>query len=147
MIQALQSLTVMELAGRIALVIAAISIVVQITPIKVNPWTWLARKIGKAINGDMMDEFKAMREDLDAMKAEMEETNAKNLRTKIIRFASEIRVHQLHTKDYFDEVMDDITAYERYCDTHKNFKNNITVMSSELITKTYKKCLEENSFL
>lgn len=147
MIQALQSLTVMELAGRIALVISAISIVVQITPIKVNPWTWLARKIGKAINGDMMDEFKAMREDLDAMKAEMEETNAKNLRTKIIRFASEIRVHQLHTKDYFDEVMDDITAYERYCDTHKNFKNNITVMSSELITETYKKCLEENSFL
>lgn len=147
MIQALQNLTVMELAGRIALVISAISIVVQITPIKVNPWTWLARKIGKAINGDMMDEFKAMREDLDAMKAEMEETNAKNLRTKIIRFASEIRVHQLHTKDYFDEVMDDITAYERYCDTHKNFKNNITVMSSELITKTYKKCLEENSFL
>lgn len=147
MIQALQNLTVMELAGRIALVISAISIVVQITPIKVNPWTWLARKIGKAINGDMMDEFKAMRKDLDAMKAEMEETNAKNLRTKIIRFASEIRVHQLHTKDYFDEVMDDITAYERYCDTHKNFKNNITVMSSELITKTYKKCLEENSFL
>lgn len=147
MIQALQSLTVMELAGRIALAIAAISVVIQITPVKVNPWTWLARKIGKAINGDMMDEFKAMRKDLDAMKAEIEETNAKNMRTKIIRFASEIRVHQLHTKDYFDEVMDDITAYEQYCDTHKNFKNSITVMSSELITETYKKCLEENSFL
>lgn len=147
MIQALQNLTVMELAGRIALVIAAISIVVQITPIKVNPWSWLARKIGKAINSDMIDEFKAVREDLDAMKADMEETNAKNLRTKIIRFASEIRVHQLHTKDYFDEIMEDITAYEQYCDTHKDFKNNITITSSELIVETYKKCLEENSFL
>lgn len=147
MIQALQSLTVMELAGRIALAIAAISVVIQITPVKVNPWTWLARKIGKAINGDMIDEFKAVREDLDAMKADMEETNAKNLRTKIIRFASEIRVHQLHTKDYFDEIMEDITAYEQYCDTHKDFKNNITITSSELIVETYKKCLEENSFL
>ena len=147
MIQALQNLTVMELVGRVALVIAAISVVIQITPVKINPWSWLARKIGKAINGDMMEEFKAMRKDLDDMKNEMEATNAKNLRTKIIRFSSEIRAHQLHTKDYFDEILDDITAYELYCDAHKDFKNNITDISSGLIKDTYKRCLAENEFL
>lgn len=147
MLEALSSVSVYELAGRIALVVAAISIIIQITPIKLNPWSWLAKRIGRALNSEMIDEIKDMRAELDSMKAEMEEANAKCLRTKIIRFASEIRVHQLHTKENFDEIMDDITAYDKYCDEHKGFKNNITVTSSELIISTYKKCLEENSFL
>ena len=28
---------------------------VQVSPIKVNPWSWLARKIGRAINGEVID--------------------------------------------------------------------------------------------
>ena len=147
MLETLSAMSVYELAGRIALILAAVGVIIQITPIKLNPWSWLAKKVGRAMNSEMIDEIKDMRSELDDMKQEMEEQNAKYLRTKIIRFASEIRVHQLHTKDYFDEIMDDITSYDQYCEEHKDFKNNITVASSGLIVDTYKKCLEENSFL
>lgn len=30
---------------------------VQVAPIKVNPWSWLAKKIGRAINGEVLNEI------------------------------------------------------------------------------------------
>ena len=30
---------------------------VQIAPIKVNPWSWLSKKIGRAINGEVLNEI------------------------------------------------------------------------------------------
>ena len=36
--------------GGIVLVLMTL---VQITPVKINPWSWIARAIGKAINADV----------------------------------------------------------------------------------------------
>ncbi len=145
--EALQDLTVYELVGRIACIVVAISGVIQFTPIKLNPWSWLGKKIGKALTGDLMEAVNGVRDEVDAIKKDMARNKAENQRTKIIRFGSEIRLREKHTKDYFDEIMNDITEYEKYCDSHPDFKNNITATSSEIIKETYKRCLEENSFL
>ena len=37
---------------------------VQIAPIKVNPWSWLSKKIGRAINGEVLNEIADIRERL-----------------------------------------------------------------------------------
>lgn len=145
--EALQGLTIYELVGRIACVIVAVSGVIQFAPIKLNPWSWLGKKIGKSINGDLMEAVEGVRSEVDDIRKDMAREKAVNQRMKIIRFGSEIRLNQKHTKDYFDEIMVDITEYEQYCEAHPDFKNNITVSTSEIIKETYKKCLEENSFL
>lgn len=145
--EALQNLTVYELVGRIACIVVAISGVIQFTPIKLNPWSWLGRKIGKALTGDLLEAVNKLSTEMDEIKEDISKGKAANQRTKIIRFGSEIRLREKHTKDYFDEIMNDITEYERYCDAHPDFKNNITAASSEIIKETYKRCLEENSFL
>ena len=46
-------MTIREIAsgGGIAFVVLTL---VQIAPVKLNPWTWLARAIGRAINGDVL---------------------------------------------------------------------------------------------
>ena len=145
--EALQDLTVYELVGRIACIVVAISGVIQFTPIKLNPWSWLSKKIGKALTGDLLEAVNGVRAEVDEIKDNMAKSKAANQRTKIIRFGSEIRLREKHSKDYFDEIMNDITEYEQYCDAHPDFKNNITAASSEIIKETYKRCLEENSFL
>ena len=145
--EALQNLTIYELVGRIACVVVAISGVIQFAPIKLNPWSWLGKKIGKALTGDLLDAVNKLSAEMDEIREDMARGKAENQRTKIIRFGSEIRLREKHTKDYFDEIMTDITEYEKYCDTHPDFKNNITSASSEIIKETYKRCLEENSFL
>lgn len=145
--EALQDLTIYELVGRIACIIVAISGIIQFTPIKLNPWSWLGRKIGKALTGDLLEAVNGIRTEVDEIKEDMARGKAANQRTKIIRFGSEIRLREKHSKDYFDEIMQDITEYDQYCNQHPDFKNSITEASSEIIKETYKKCLEENSFL
>ena len=94
-----------------------------------------------------MEAVNGIRSEVDEIKEDMAKGKAANQRTKIIRFGSEIRLREKHSKDYFDEIMNDITDYEQYCDTHPDFKNSITAASSDIIKETYKRCLEENSFL
>ena len=147
MMDALQSLTIYELVGRIAVVIIGISGIIQFTPIKLNPWSWLGKRIGNSINGDIMTAVKELKTEMDGIKADMNQDRAKLQRAKIIRFGSEIRTRQRHSKDYFDEIMNDITEYEQYCNEHQEFKNNITASTVKLIVQTYEKCLRENDFL
>ena len=57
-------MTIREIAsgGGIAFVVLTL---VQIAPVKLNPWTWLARAIGRAINGDVLRKLDETRKILD----------------------------------------------------------------------------------
>lgn len=147
MMEAIRALTVSELIARVVILVASVTGVLQMMPVKVNPWSWLAKRVGRAINKEMMDKFEAIDRKVDKLECNMERAAATNNRTKIIRFASEIRLRQKHSKDYFDEVMCAITEYDQYCEDHPDFKNNITQASSKLIEETYHECLRDNTFL
>ena len=120
---------------------------IQIAPIKVNPWTWLARKIGRALNGDTLDRLDTLEQDVKEMKQKNEEREAKKSRSSILRFGDEIRRGTRHSKEHFDQILLDISFYERYCDTHKDFENNIALMTIEKIKDTYRECIDKDSFL
>lgn len=74
-------------------------------------------------------------------------TEATNKRVRILRAADEIRLHVRHSKEWFDQLNEDITDYEMYCETHPGFKNNQAVQSIIIINNAYKKAFEENDFL
>lgn len=106
---------------------------IQISPIKINPWSKLARLIGRALTGDVMDK--------------LDKSEADSRRYRILRFDDEIRHKQKHTKEHFDQILDDITEYENYCSSHPNYKNNRAILAIENIKETYKKCCFTHSFL
>lgn len=108
--------------------------IIQIAPIKVNPWSKIARSIGRAMNVEIMDK--------------LNESEATDARYRIIRFDDEIRHHVVkHTEEHFNQIMSDIDEYERYCSTHPDYKNSKAVMAIENVRRTYEKCRKENSFL
>lgn len=119
----------------------------QLTPIKVDPWTWLARKVGRAVNGELLDRM----EKLESMVKMMEETSseqaAKSTRIRILRFGDEILHGIHHSKEHFNQILQDITEYEQYCREHPNFKNNMTVLTTKHIMEVYSACFEDNNFL
>ena len=119
----------------------------QLTPIKVDPWTWLGRKIGRAVNGELLDRM----EKLESMVKMMEETSseqaAKSTRIRILRFGDEILHGIHHSKEHFDQILQDITEYEQYCREHPNFINNMTVLTTKHIMEVYSACFEDNNFL
>lgn len=143
----LAHMSLAELTGYVAGILLAISAIIQISPIKLNPWSWIAKKIGRAINGEVIEKVEKMKTDLEAMKTANAERDAKNARTKILRFGDELLHGTKHSKDAFDDMLLAITEYENYCDEHKEFKNKITERTISHITAIYDKCMEERSFL
>ena len=150
----LEELTMGELLGWCGAAVVALSGVVEFSKIKINPWTWLARHVGRAINGEVLDKMDALNERVDKLSGKVDqiearqgERDAKTARTHILRFGDEVRIGVRHSKESFDEVLADITAYETYCKSHPEFPNNRTRAAEKFISETYDECLRENKFL
>jgi hypothetical protein len=106
---------------------------VQVAPIKINPWSKIARAIGRALNTEVIDEIRR--------------NEAGNARYRIIRFDDEVRHKTRHTEEHFNQILGDIDSYENYCKSHPNFPNNKARLAIRNIKDTYTKCKRENSFL
>ena len=128
--------------------------IIEVSPIKLNPWTWLLSPLRKAITGDLSDKMTAIGKDVSKLQADLDDhidsyqqDKASTARQRILRFNDEILQHQKHTKEHFDEILADIDFYEDYCADHPKYPNNKAVIAIENIKNTYKKCQEHNGFL
>lgn len=140
-------MTVGEIVKWVIGALVALSAIIQISPIKLNPWSWVAKKIGHAINGEVLQKVEKLETEVTDMRASMDEQSARDARSAILRFGDELLHNLKHSKESFDDILDQITRYEEYCRTHPDFKNKRTEKTSEHIQKTYDKCMEERSFL
>ena len=93
------------------------------------------------------DKLEEIRRDLKAHVKADDERYIKQCRTRILRFNDELIRDIRHTKEHFDDVLDDITMYTRYCENNKDFKNEKAVQAIANVRRTYQKCEEDNSFL
>ena len=59
-------------------------------------------------------------------------------RTHILRFADELRTGT-HSREYFEQQLQDIDTYDKYCETHPNFANGLTRMASQFIKDEYRR--------
>lgn len=141
-------------AGDYVLIILLVLSVIQITPIKINPWSYLARHIGRAINGEVMAEMKTIQNDLsdvhteiDKMQKNGEKKEADDARNRILRFDDELRIHQKHSREFFDQILDDVDFYEKFCDTHEHYKNSKADSAIKNIRKVYDIVKETNDFI
>lgn len=139
----LKSLT----AGEATLVLVGILSLVQITPIKINPWSALFKWLGRMITGELSDKIDALAKKVDLLEAKEDQRDAVNKRVRILRFEDELQRDQKHTKDSFDQVMGDITDYNQYCTDHPKFRNDQTAQTVEHIRKVYADRLERHDFL
>lgn len=121
--------------------------IVQISPIKINPWSALANAIGRAFNADVLKELDGVKRDLAAHVKVDDERNADEHRARILRFNNELLRDIPHTKEEFIDVLADIDFYERYCETHKDYKNNRAVHAIANISRVYDERLQKHDFL
>lgn len=155
----------------IALLIC-LSLLIEITPIKFNPLSWIAKKLGEAFNravmkeiGDLKTEMgkeigkintevekvnkeiKGIKKDVADIREEAKEREATNRRTRILEFGDEILHEVDYSKEHWDQILLDITAYENYCDEHPRYMNNVAKATIKHIKHMYDKHLDEDSFL
>lgn len=121
--------------------------IIEFSPIKINPWSYVGNKIIKALNGEVIAKIQGLEEKVGKIQNNLDEDRAINARVRILRFNDEILQSVRHTKESFDQCLSDIDNYENYCEIHKSFKNNRTVMAVTNIKETYNKCMKEKDFL
>lgn len=139
--------------GGSGIAVAALTLV-QVVPVKINPWSYIARSIGKALNKDMMDKMESVQDDVkdlgnkhSNLEYRMDKDKADDCRTRILRFGDELRRGVEHSEEFFNQILDDISDYKRYCTEHPEYKNDRAVNAIAEIEKVYQRCMEKNSFL
>ena len=127
---------------------------VEITPIKINPWSALAKWLGRAINADVIKGLDAVKASQAAAKDRLEshikadeKREADQCRARILHFNNELLRDIPHTKEEFVELLKDIDDYERYCRTHPDYANGRAVHAIANIGRVYDERLKKHDFL
>ena len=120
---------------------------IQLAPIQVNPWSAIARWIGKAINGEVLGKLGKLEKQLDEHIDTDDKRDADSHRLEILRFNNELLRSVGHTKEEFIEVLAEIDAYEKFCTDHPDYPNNRAVLAIENIQENYKERLKKHDFL
>lgn len=92
-------------------------------------------------------EIKTLKDILNTHIAEDRENDIRMARRDILRFNDEIRRGIPHTAESFDDILDQIDIYEKYCSDHPDFENNKAVLAIRNIKRVYQERLEKNDFL
>lgn len=109
-----------------------------------NELTKISEEIQKLAKNDDVARIEMK---VNAMDQRMNENEATSRRVRILRFSDELMQNVWHSKDSFDQAILDCDFYEAFCSAHPNYKNSITGAAVDYIRNTYRKCLEEHSFL
>ena len=127
---------------------------IQIAPIQINPWSAIARALGRAINSSVLDKLEILNKDQKETRQTLEEhiriddeRDADSHRQRILQFNNELLRDIPHTKEDFTEILAEIDYYEDYCNDHPKYKNNRAVHAIAHIGKVYDERLEKHDFL
>ena len=133
--------------GFYPVVIILVLSLVEVSKIRLNPWSALGKIIGKLLGiqgvSDKVDRLEKKVDDLDH---KVEENDIVGARVRILRFASEIEDRRYHNKDSWDQTMIDISKYEKYVIEHPDFKNGITEPTTEYLKQQYRERLEKHDW-
>lgn len=91
-------------------------------------------------------ELRGIKKAIEVLSDKVDRNQAILARTHILRFCDELLAGQIHSREYFQQQLQDIDTYEAYCKLHPDFKNNYAVIASEHIKKTYAELLEKGEW-
>lgn len=128
--------TILEYSGG---ALAILLTLIQITPIKINPWSAIAKAIGRAINGDLTRAVNQVSESVD-------QNEIDRLRWEILDFSNSCQNGRRHTREEFDHIIRMHEKYESIL-TRRNESNGQVDMAYDYIKTLYQKCLIERDFL
>lgn len=89
---------------------------------------------------------KKILEAIQKINNKIDQRTAVGCRIRILKFMDEIIEGWEHSKDSYNQIMQDITQYHQYCEEHPQFLNHQTDATIERIKKDYEQRLATNDF-
>lgn len=145
---------ILEWCGHnIIAVLVGLSALIQITPIKINPWTALFKWIGDKVNEDLRNQVGGLNEkinnlskDIDTLGKQRKEDEKDRIRWEMLDFANSCRNGRRHTKDEYLHIIELNDKYKKLL-KETNDKNGVFEVEYEYIKELYKERQEKNDFL
>lgn len=91
----------------------------------------------------ILDAITKMTAEVQDIRHDQRERDAVLARTHILRFNDELYNGLHHTREYFDQIIDDIKIYEKFCEENPEFTNGRTEQAARLIRDAYEKLYKE----
>lgn len=127
---------------------------IQISPLKWNPLSWLAKKIGRALNSEVLEKVQEVEAKVEEVDKRLENhvqwdarKKAEMQRRHILGFADELKKKEKHSQESYRQILYDIKKYNLYCQEHPDFENKMAVHAMAFIEEEYDRCLREDDFL
>lgn len=112
-------------------ILAACGVVIEITPVKFNPLSFLSKKIGLAINSDINIKVEQLTSQLNILDCYVKENHKKDLRIQISNFASDLRHGDIKSESQFIAIIE-------LCDEYLENKWNSKVkLDAQFIKEEY----------
>lgn len=147
-------MSLLEIIAGSSSILLVLLTLVQVSPIKVDPWSSIGKALGKVINGDVISKLEQMeavqaatRKRLDDHIRVDDERNADLHRVRILQFNTELLRDIRHTEEDFNDILSNIDYYERYCSEHPEYQNNRAVHAIMNIKRVYDERMEKHDFL
>ena len=106
----------------IGLIFIIVTSLIQISPIKINPWSSILKWLGNQLTGDL-------RKDLNGLITDVR-------RRTILQFARECRGGEVHSAEEWAHVLNVADEYEQYCEKHE-VVNGVVKQDTQYIRTLY----------
>lgn len=106
-------------------------------------WQFIANQSNKEVK----TELKKIQTEFSELKKSEELKEVRNSRRRILRTNDEIYNHVRHSREFFDDVIEDVNTYENFVRKNPDYQNGKCSLAIENIERVYRECMKEGSFL
>ena len=131
-----QKITTGEMAGWALTALILLLSLIEISPLKLNPWEKILGWIGKKMNG-------ATEKRLEAVEKQITDMWVNGHRNTILIFAREARAGVAHSSDEWTNVLNQAEEYESFVRARK-ITNGIITQDTEYIRNLYQELSREH---
>ena len=123
-----------------------LSIFVEITPIKICPWSSLLKWIGKKITNNACDKIDGLITKVNNLESNIDSNEKDRIRWEILEFANSCRNERKHSRDEFQHIVDLNDKYKCLLKKTED-TNGVFDIEFKYIQDLYAERLAKNDFL
>lgn len=126
--------------------IVILTSIIQISPIKLNPWTSIFKWIGQAINGDVVKRLDKIDARIDEQEKNMNNNEKDRIRWEVLEFANSCKNGRKHTQDEYRHIFKISDKYHKIIEEN-NETNGYFTVEYDYIKKDYQTKCTNGDFL
>ncbi|MBQ3109862.1 MAG: hypothetical protein IJC69_01805 [Clostridia bacterium] len=141
-----------EYVALIVTAIGVLSVFVEVSKIKLNPWKMLFEFIGKSLNRDVKKELDSIKglikcqgESIREIEMMVDMNEIKRIRAEIFAFADSCKMGEKHTEEAFLHIIDIHEDYEELIEKY-NMTNGRITLDYDYVMKVYQDCVKKGVF-